>query len=184
MHAEMFGRFCRPAALGLLMAVLLGCGQHYEAGSHPPPKPPPQVVLPQEGSPDGSEDAPAEKPPKAAEAVSGTVRIAPELAAKIPKNAYLFIIAREEPDGGAPYAFKRLRVPQFPFQYVLSQADVMGMVGEGAVFADIPEMYLVAKIDRDGRVGAAQPGDMEGTCSRNPVKVGQSGRDILIDRVH
>ena len=184
MHAEMSGRFCRPAALGLLLAFLLGCGQHYDAGSHPPPKPPPQAVLPRENPPDERKGAPAGARPEAAESVSGTIRIAPELADGIPENAYLFIIAREEPDGGAPYAFKRLRAPQFPFQYVLSQADVMGMVGEGVVFADIPEMYLVAKIDRDGRVGAAQPGDMEGTCSRNPVKVGQSGRDILIDQAH
>jgi hypothetical protein len=109
--------------------------------------------------------------------------MAPELAARVPGNSYLYIIARERADGGVPYAFKRLRVPKFPHQYTLTQADVGGMFGEGIVLAEIPEMYLVARIDQDGMVGQ-QAGDMQGSCAKNPVGAGEHSGDILIDRVH
>ena len=169
---------------GLLIALLTGCSQHYEEGSHPPPKPPPVIALP-EGHPpiEGGRPAGRGGASKAAGTVSGTIRLAPELAARVPGNAYLYIIARERADGGPPYAFKRLRVPEFPYQYTLTQDDVAGMFGEGIVLAEIPEMYLVAKVDRDGMVGR-QPGDMEGVCPKNPVAAGEHSGDILIDQVY
>ncbi len=164
----------------VLMAGLPGCSQHYEEEAHPPPRPPQQALLPK-GHPQVGEKERAEGRPVGA--VGGTIRIAPELADRIPPNAYLYIVARERADGGPLYALKRLRVPRFPFQYTLTQADVGKMFGEGIVLAEIPEMYLVAKIDQDGFVGV-QPGDMEGNCPKNPVAAGETGGDILIDRVH
>lgn len=169
---------------GLLIALLWGCSQHYEEGAHPPPRPPPVVALP-EGHPpiEGERTDSGGGASKADGTVSGTIRLAPELAARVPGNAYLYIIARERADGGPPYAFKRLRVPAFPYRYTLTQDDVAGMFGEGIVLAEIPEMYLVAKVDRDGMVGR-QPGDMEGVCPKNPVAAGERSGDILIDRVY
>ena len=164
----------------VLMVGLPGCSQHYEEGTHPPPRPPQEALLPK-GHPPAGESERAKGSP--AGAVGGTIRIAPELAGRIPANATLYIVARERADGGPPYALKRLRVPRFPFRYTLTQADVGQMFGEGIVLAEIPEMYLVAKIDQDGFVGA-QPGDMEGSCPQNPVAAGETGGDILIDRVH
>ncbi len=168
----------------ILIALLLGCSQHYEEGSHPPSRPPPSTALPEGHPPVGGEQTSGGTgAAKAAGTVSGTIRIAPELARRMPANAYLYIIARERADGGPPYAFKRLRVPGFPYRYTLTQADVAGMFGEGIVLAEIPEMYLVAKIDQDGMVGG-QPGDMEGRCAKNPVAAGERSGDVLIDRVH
>lgn len=115
--------------------------------------------------------------------VSGTVTIAPELAGRIPAGATLFVMAKERAQGGAPYAVLRLPVPAFPFSYSLSQADVLPMFGEGLQFADIDEMYIVARIDQDGRVGQPDPGDMEG-ATKTPVKPGQRDVNIVIDKVY
>ncbi|MDA0749014.1 MAG: hypothetical protein O2954_21045, partial [bacterium] len=170
----------RLVCLALGLFWMQACGQHYEEGSHPPPRPPAVTTLPQNHPPTNTQ-----KPAASSEkgTVRGTVTIAPELANRIPSGAYLYIIARERPDGGPPYAFKRIRVPSFPYTYTLTQGDVGQMFGEGIVLTDIPEMYLVAKIDQDGRVGA-QPGDMEGACAHNPVAAGEQGGDIVIDRVN
>ncbi len=160
-------------AFGLLASVFSTCGQHYEEGSRPPP-----IVA---RAPQGDEQQGSSRDTGAG--VSGTIRIAPELAGKLPDSGYLFILARERPDGGPPYAVKRLPLPAFPFAYSMGQGDVAQMVGE-IEFAGIPEMYLVARIDQDGRVGPPQPGDMEGVCPDNPVAAGERDRDIIVDRLH
>lgn len=162
----------------VMIVLLLGCSQHYEEGAHPPPRIP-KKILSQKGHLQVQKKIEGDINGR----VSGMIRISLDLASKIPDKAYLFIIARERSDGGPPYALKRMRVPKFPFKYTLTQADVGMMFGEGIVLAEIPEMYLVAKIDQDGFVGK-QPGDMEGRCLDNPVAAGQSDRDILIDIVH
>lgn len=166
--------------LSLVWVPLNGCSQHYEEGAHPPPKPPPQTQLPAGHPPVEGGQTPSSDTKGS---VRGTIRISKELATQIPPHAYLYIIARERADGGVPYAFKMMRVPQFPYAYTLTQADVAPMFGEGIVLADIPEMYLVAKIDQDGKVGA-QPGDLEGFCPQNPVAAGEAAGNITIDRMH
>ena len=119
----------------------------------------------------------------AATTLSGTIRIAPDLVDRVPQNAYLYVMVREDPDGGIPFALKRLRVPSFPYTYSLSQADVMGMGDEGVVLSNVKTLYLVARIDRDGLAGV-DPGDLEGACGRNPVSGSGQNLDILIDTIH
>lgn len=172
---------CLTVCCGLLLA-LLGCHQHYEEGAHPPPIPPAAASPHGERpvTPVGGDKAEAE----AAGTIHGTIHIAPDLADRIPPNAYLFVMARERFDGGHPYAVKRLPVPAFPFHYTLGQADVMPMMGKGTAFADIQEMHLLARIDQDGQAGTPQPGDLEGVCAANPVAPGSTGCDIVIDRSH
>ena len=129
------------------------------------------------------EAAPEKRRQAESGSVSGTIRVSAALQGRIPKRAYLFILARERNQGGPPpYAVKKIQVPRFPYEYSLGQSDVLPMAGEGIVFEEIPEMYLIAKIDQDGRVGL-EPGDMEGACPDNPVAAGQHGKDILIDRL-
>ena len=53
----------------------------------------------------------------------------------MPKNAYLYLIARERADGGPPYLLKRIRVPSFPYSFTMGQADVGKMFGDGIVLA-------------------------------------------------
>jgi cytochrome c-type biogenesis protein CcmH len=169
------------AAMGLLVATILGmavaCSQNYEEGSHPAPKPPQRPAQKPASHPKATPDA------GTSGALSGTIRIAPDLAGKVPQNAYLYVMARQDPDGGIPYALKRIRVPGFPYTYSLSQAEVMGMGDEGVVLSGVKELYLIARIDQDGLAGVA-PGDLEGSCSLNPVSGSGKNLDILIDTVH
>jgi cytochrome c-type biogenesis protein CcmH len=74
-------------------------------------------------------------------------------------------------------------VPAFPAPYAIDQGDILSMGGEGLQFADLGEMYIVVRIDRDGRAGPPEPGDMEG-ATRTPVNPGQKGVDIVIDRIY
>lgn len=159
---------------------ICACDQHYEEGAHPPPKPR-RPALPAGHPPVATARVPSKEP--GGKTVRGTVRIKRELRRDIPAGAYLFIIARERPDGGPPYALKRIPMPALPYEYTLTQSDVARMFGDGIVLAEIPEMYMVAKIDRDGFVGP-QPGDMEGACAKNPIAAGEQQADILIERVH
>ncbi len=174
----------RATLVFLFITLTLACSQHYKAGADAPAKRPSKTALPA-GHPqisDGSKNdsAGAER----GKTVKGVIRLSPDLAGKVPQNAYLYILARERPGGGPPYAFKMMRVPQFPFKFTLSQSEVSQMFGEGIVLEEIPEMYLVAKIDQDGRVGPVQPGDMEGACADNPIVAGLQEREIVIDRIH
>ncbi|OGG43508.1 MAG: hypothetical protein A3F84_29555 [Candidatus Handelsmanbacteria bacterium RIFCSPLOWO2_12_FULL_64_10] len=181
-----------------LLAGLIGlaCSQNFERGDVNPPaqqaatKPAnPHVAAapqaPQKGMTPMSERTYATDKKLTADekSVAGTITIAPELAGRIPAGATLFVMAKERAQGGAPYAVLRLPVPAFPFSYSLSQADVLPMFGEGLEFAQIDEMYVVARIDQDGRVGQPDPGDMEG-ATKTPVKPGQKGVDIVIDKVY
>ncbi len=166
----------------VVLAVLAySCGQHYEDGSHPPPKPLPRAALPSD-HPTMGETASTQISSEPG-SISGTIRLSPELTTRMPKNAYLYLIARERADGGPPYLLKRIRVPSFPYSFTMGQADVGKMFGDGIVLAEIPEMYLIARIDQDG-MAMPQPGDLEGTCLQNPIAGGAQGLEILIDRAY
>jgi len=156
----------------LCVWLLIACGQHYEEGAHPPPKPPPQTAAGRPLQVDQKEEA----------IVSGTIQLAGGLHDRIGKNAALFIIARPAPVGGPPLAVKRLDVPSFPFDYTLSKTDAM--MGQGIDWNEIDALYLSAKIDADGSIGGAKTGDMDGVYAQNPVQPGAAGIDIVIDTVH
>lgn len=110
--------------------------------------------------------------------ITGTVRLAPALAARLSPGDVLFVLARQG-EGGPPLAVKRFPRPTFPLRYTLSAEDVMLA---GVPFAG--EVRVVALIKKGGAAGPPGPGDLEGTRSSGPVKVGASGVDITIDRVY
>ena len=173
------GRMGGAAVVGILVAVCLmtACSQNYEAGSDPAPKPPQRPAQRPASHPKAAPDA------GVSGALTGTIRIAPDLADRVPQNAYLYVMAREDPEGGIPFALKRIRIPGFPYTYSLSQADVMSMGDEAVILAGVKELYLIARIDQDGLAGV-DPGDLEGACSVNPVSGAGKNLDILIDTVH
>lgn len=107
--------------------------------------------------------------------ISGLINIAPELQAKATNAHTLFIIARK--DAGPPLAVKKIDNPTFPFAYVISGSDAMF---PGTPFQG--EVRVSARIDSDGSAGPAQPGDLEGTATKNPARVGERDVDIVIDR--
>ena len=189
-------RCFRVSSILACFIAVAGCSQNFEKGDvNPPPRPMaakvanPHVAAPQ-AAPKGmtpmSERTYGEGQGSAttdAKSVSGTITIAPDLAGRIPAGAILFIEAKERRQGGAPYAVQRLPVPSFPFQYSINQADILPMFGEGLQFADIDEMYIVVRIDQDGRVGTPDPGDMEG-ATQTTVKPGQKDVNIVIDKMY
>ena len=45
------------------------------------------------------------------------------------------------------------------------------------------EVTLLARLKRDGRAGPPTPGDLEGKVGA-PVKIGQRGVEIVLDRIN
>ncbi len=109
--------------------------------------------------------------------VTVNIRIAPALAARLTREAPLFVFAREPGGGGPPLAAKRLSSAAIGTQIHLSAADSM-----------IPGRALVngAKVSITARVSfSGQPlpsaGDLYGELTYD---VGHDGvRDLVIDRV-
>jgi cytochrome c-type biogenesis protein CcmH len=110
--------------------------------------------------------------------ISGTITIDATLASRVNVQDRLFIIARRT-EGGPPLAVQRIVAPQFPLRYWLTREDVMmpGVEFTGSV-------NVIARIDKDGKAGTPQPGDLEGSFPGNPVQVGAQKVDIVIDKLY
>lgn len=107
--------------------------------------------------------------------VSGTITLAARVQAKAPKNnAVLFIIAKNR--GGVPIAVRRIVNPGFPVNFSMGPEDLLvpGTRPEGT-------MSLEVQMNTHGNVGKPVKGDLEGT-SRDPVRAGERGVNIVIDR--
>ena len=185
-----------------LLICGVGCSQNFERGKADSP---PRSAMAKTGG-SGNNMSPRNRSPRAmtpmsqrksaggqgsidmassAEAsVSGNITVSPQLADQIPSHAVIFLMARERKQGGPPpYAVQRLHIHNFPHRYSLGQSDVLPMFGEGLVFADIDEMYIVVRIDQDGLAGPPMKGDMEGVF-KNLVKPGQKDVNVVIDKLY
>ena len=124
-------------------------------------------------SPRGTSPAVADGAP-----IRGTIRVAPELAGRVPSGAVLFLVARRGGGGGGPpLAVQRIAQPRFPLEFSIGPDDRM--------IQTIPfagEIELSARIDSDGNAMSRQPGDLEGRAA-GPVSPGASGVEIAIDSV-
>ncbi|HEX5035985.1 MAG TPA: hypothetical protein VFX30_02370 [bacterium] len=107
--------------------------------------------------------------------ITGLISVAPEVQAKIQPTDVLFVIARK--DVGPPLAVKKIASPAFPVAYALTASDVMF---PGTPFQG--EVRVLARIDKDGGAGPAQPGDLEGTAVKVPARVGDRDVDVIINR--
>ena len=128
-------------------------------------------------------DAPADFLPGTTPAVpggdkiSGTVRVAPELTAKVARGDTLFVYAKAVTGPQMPLAIVRTTTAGFPFAFRLDDSQAM-----------LPELRLsrVSEVALTARVihrGTATPeaGDLQGSIQ--PVKVGSSGVELVIDQV-
>jgi cytochrome c-type biogenesis protein CcmH len=43
---------------------------------------------------------------------------------------------------------------------------------------------VIARVDKDGLAGPAQPGDLEGRFDKNPTLPGSTNVEIVINKVH
>ncbi len=118
------------------------------------------------------------EPQGGAGVVAGQVTIAPALADQVKPTDVLFVIVRRPGGMPRPLAVKRIDSPNFPVVYEITNADVMVQGSELRGMVDV-----VARLDRDGQAGPAQPGDMEGKYDKNPTLPGGRDINITIDTV-
>ncbi|HEU4683726.1 MAG TPA: hypothetical protein VFS39_04420 [Nitrospira sp.] len=110
--------------------------------------------------------------------IAGTVSIAPELAGQVRPTDVLFVIVRRPGGAPRPVAAKRVDHPTFPQSFEITNADVMVQGAELRGMVDV-----VARLDRDGQAGPAQPGDIEGRYAKNPTLPGGRDINIVLDTV-
>lgn len=108
--------------------------------------------------------------------VSGTVRLAPELAARAAPTDMVFIFARPVSGPRIPLAVLRKQVRDLPAAFRLDDSMAMAPTSK---LSDHPQVVVGARVSKGGGP-AAQPGDLEGLAS--PVRVGTAGIVVVIDR--
>jgi cytochrome c-type biogenesis protein CcmH len=112
--------------------------------------------------------------PSSAAMVTGTVKLAPDLAAKAAPTDAVFIFARPAQGSKMPLAILRKQVKDLPASFTLD--DSMAMAPDMALskFADV---VVGARISKSGQA-MPQSGDLEGLST--PVKVGATGVAVTI----
>lgn len=109
--------------------------------------------------------------------MAGRVSIAPELASKVAPSDVLFVIVRRPGSSPRPLAVKRIESPQFPVPFEITDRDLMV---QGSELRGMVE--LLARLDKDGRAGPAQPGDIEGQYEKNPTLPGGTDLQIVLNK--
>jgi hypothetical protein len=154
--------FTIPLTVVALLIVLQACGERKEEKKAGPSAP-------------GAETAPTQEA-----AISGTITLDPSLKQKAGKQPLLMIMASPSAAPNKPAIIvKRVFDATFPYQYKLTSEDITLV---GSTF--VGKMYVTARIDPAGMVGAAKPGTLEGTYSGNPVAVGSTNVDIVINKAY
>jgi cytochrome c-type biogenesis protein CcmH len=110
-------------------------------------------------------------------AISGTVRVAPELAAKVSSGDTLLVYAKAVARSGPPLAVVRVAATGLPFSFRLD--DSQAMVPELRL-SSVSEVALTARVSHSG-TATPQSGDLQGVIQ--PVKVGTQGVELVMDQV-
>jgi cytochrome c-type biogenesis protein CcmH len=110
-------------------------------------------------------------------AISGTVRLAPALAAKAAPNDVVYVFARAAEGPKMPLAILRLTVKDLPASFSLD--DSMAMTPAMKISA-FPDVVAGARISKSGSA-APSAGDLEGLSK--PLKPGTTGVAVVIDTV-
>ena len=109
--------------------------------------------------------------------ISGSVRIAPDLAAKVARGDTLYVYARAMTGPAMPLAIVRARAGTFP--YVFRLDDSQAMLPELSL-SRVAEVALTARVSHGG-AATPQSGDLQGTVPG--VRVGARGVDLVIDQI-
>ncbi len=110
-------------------------------------------------------------------AVSGTVKLAPALAARAAPEDTVFVLARPAQGSRMPLAAVRVKVKDLPM--VFSFDDSMAM-NPSAKISSFAEVVVAARVSKSGNV-MPQGGDLEGVSK--PVRPGTSGIAVEIGSV-
>jgi cytochrome c-type biogenesis protein CcmH len=139
------------------------------------------AALPVASAPVAAPTAPSEAPAAAAVADVGEgiplrITIAPELAARVPPGATLFVLARSGA-GGPPLAAVRRSSSELPLTMRLSDAEAMI---PGTSLAQVDDLDIVARVSLTGRPVSSK-GDLYGQVRYDPAAKGPLS--VTIDRV-
>lgn len=113
----------------------------------------------------------------AARTLSGEVVLAPELQARVPAGAVVYVYARAAQGPRLPLAALRQPVGTWPLRFTLD--DSTAMVA-GNTLSAATSVIVVARISRSGEA-MPQPGDLLGESA--PMAPGAAGLRLVIDRV-
>ena len=130
------------------------------------------------GAGPAAKDAPAAKPEAASpasSAITGTVALAPELAAEAKPDDTVFVFARAASGPKMPLAIRRIRVEDLPYRFTLDDSAAMA---PGMTISAFPQVVVGARVSRSGDA-ARRPGDLEGYSA--PVKPGTRDIEVRID---
>lgn len=121
------------------------------------------------------------KPASAAAAkgqrLSGTIRLAPALAARAAPEDTVFVLARPAQGSRMPLAAVRAKVKDLPLAF--SFDDSMAMSAE-AKLSNFAEVVVAARVSKSGNV-VPERGDLEGVSK--PVRPGTAGMNVEIANV-
>ena len=109
--------------------------------------------------------------------LSGTVSLAPQLAAKVKPDDTVFIFARAEKGSRMPLAILNKPFRELPMTFTLDDSSAMA---PGMNLSSASAVMVVARISRSGNA-TAQSGDLEGMVG--PVSPGSRDIRVKIDRV-
>lgn len=116
-------------------------------------------------------------PPLPGTSVSGSVKLAPAIAAKAAPGDLVFIFARPAEGSKMPLAILRKEVKDLPLSFTLD--DSMAMTPEMKL-SNFPQIVVGARVSKSGNAIPAA-GDLEGVSA--PLKAGTTGIAIVIDSV-
>jgi cytochrome c-type biogenesis protein CcmH len=109
--------------------------------------------------------------------VSGTIKLAPALAARAAPDDIVFVLARPAQGSRMPLAAVRVKVKDLPMTF--SFDDSMAM-NPSAKLSDFAEVVVAARVSKTGNV-VPQGGDLEGVSK--PVRPGAAGINVEIANV-
>jgi len=108
--------------------------------------------------------------------VTGSVAIAPELAAQLSGGETLFVFARADKGPRVPLAVVRATARELPMKFALDDSQAMA---PGMNISSAESILVEARISRSGNT-TAQPGDLVGTSAA--VKPGAREVRVVVDR--
>jgi cytochrome c-type biogenesis protein CcmH len=126
-----------------------------------------------------TEDASKAKSPAGAAAakdarLSGTIRLAPALAARAAPEDTVFVLARPAHGSRMPLAAVRVKVKDLPLKFSFDDSMAMNPSNK---LSDFTEVVVAARVSKSGNV-MPQPGDLEGVSK--PVHPGTSDMNVEI----
>jgi len=107
--------------------------------------------------------------------ISGIVKLAPALAAKVEPGDTVFIFARAAEGPRMPLAILRRQARELPIEFALD--DSMAMT-PAMKLSSFPQVVIGARVSRSANA-TPQPGDLEGLSA--PIKAGANGVSVVID---